>query len=94
MLNCTLGEFPLKYLGILVSDNHLAAGAFNPILQKMGLRLDPWRGKHLTSGGRQILTNSCLSSIPLYCMGFYLLKDGDHKKMDTIRANFLWQGAE
>jgi hypothetical protein len=26
----------------------------------------------------------------LYCMGFYLLKDGTHKKMDSIRAKFLW----
>ena len=57
-------------------------------------RLDPWKGKHLTSGGRQILTNSCLSSIPLYCMGFYWLVDGAHKKMDGIRASFLWQGAD
>jgi hypothetical protein len=57
-------------------------------------RLDPWKGKMLTSGGRQLLTNSCLSSIPLYCMGFCLLKDGVHTNMDTIRAKFLWQGAE
>jgi hypothetical protein len=27
-------------------------------------------------------------------MGFYLLKDGVHKKMDTIRAKFLKQSAE
>jgi hypothetical protein len=27
-------------------------------------------------------------------MGFYLLKDGVHKKIDTIRAKFLWQGVE
>jgi len=27
-------------------------------------------------------------------VGFYLLKDGLHKKMDGIRAKFLWQGAE
>jgi hypothetical protein len=71
MLNCVLGELPLKYLGVPVSDRHLNMGAFSPILQKMLKRLDPWRGKHLTSGGRQILTNTCLSSIPLYCMGFY-----------------------
>jgi hypothetical protein len=71
MLNCVLGELPLKYLGITISNNHLGMGAFSPICQKMLKRLDPWRGKHLTSGGRQILTNTCLSSIPLYCMGFY-----------------------
>lgn len=94
MLNCVLGNLPLKYLGIPVSDHHLSMGAFNPILQKMTKRLDPWKGRHITSGGRQTLTNSCLSSIPLYCMGFYWLTDGLHKQMDTIRANFLWKGAE
>ena len=51
-------------------------------------------GKFLTSGGRQILTHSCLSSIPLYYMGFYWLQDGVHKKMDGVRAKFLWQGTE
>lgn len=84
----------MKYLGIPVSDSHLAMGAFDPILHKMLKRLDPWKGKFLTSEGRQILTNSCLSSIPLYCMGFYLLKDGVHGRMDSIRAKFLLQGAE
>jgi hypothetical protein len=27
-------------------------------------------------------------------MGFYLLKDGVHSEMDSIRTKFLWQGAE
>jgi len=94
MLNCVLGEFPMKYLGIPLSYKHLNMSAFSPMTQKMVKRLDPWKGKLMTSGGRQILTNSCLSSIPLYCMGFYLLKDGVHKKMDSIRAKFLWQGAD
>lgn len=94
MLNCVLGNLPLKYLGIPVFDHHSGVGAFSPILQKMIKRLDPWKKKHLTSGGRQILTNTCLSSIPICCMGFYWLTDSSHKKMDGIRASFLWQGAE
>lgn len=51
MLNCVLGRLPLRYLGIPVSDHHLDMGAFNPILQKMTKRLDPWKGRHITSGG-------------------------------------------
>ena len=94
MLNCVLGDLPLKYLGIPISDHHLAMGAFSFLPQKMITRLDQWKGKFLTSGVKQILTSSCLSSLPLYCMGFYWLADGIHKRMDTIRANFLWQGAE
>jgi hypothetical protein len=94
MLNYVLGEFPVKYLGIPVSDHHLGMGALSPILQKMIKRLDSWKGKHITFGGRQIITNSCLSSIPLYSMGLYWLTDGMHKQMDNIRANSVWQGAE
>jgi hypothetical protein len=90
MLNCVLGEMPMEYLGIPVSHKHLNIGAFSFLTQKLYKRLDPWKGKHLTSGGRQILTNSCLSSIPLYYMGFYWLQDGVHKQMDSIRASFLW----
>jgi len=71
MLNCVLGDLPLKYLGIPISDHHLAMGAFSFLPQKMITRLDQWKGKFLTSGVKQILTSSCLSSLPLYCMGFY-----------------------
>jgi hypothetical protein len=71
MLNCVLGELPMKYLGIPISDQHLAMWAFRFLPQKMTSRLDPWKGKFLTSCGKQILTNSCLNSIPFYCMGFY-----------------------
>jgi hypothetical protein len=76
MLNYKLGELPLKYFGIPVSDRHLSMSAFLSISQKMTKRLDPWKGRFLTSRGRQILTNTCLSSIPLYCMGFYWLQGG------------------
>jgi hypothetical protein len=41
MPNCKLGDLPLKYLGISVSDRHLSMGAFLPITQKKLKRLDP-----------------------------------------------------
>ena len=44
MLNCRLGELPMKYLGIPVSDMVLCIGAFQGILNKMIKRLDPWKG--------------------------------------------------
>jgi hypothetical protein len=34
MLNCVLGELPMKYLGIPISDQHLAMGAFRFLSQK------------------------------------------------------------
>jgi hypothetical protein len=93
MLNCALGSLPLKYLAIPISDGHLQSSVL-PILEKMKKRLDQWKGKHLSSGGRLVLTNSCLRSLPLYTMGFYIFPKNMHPKMDVGRANFFWQSAE
>jgi hypothetical protein len=39
------------------------------------------------------LTNSCLTSLPTYMMGFYLLPQGTHNQMDSVRSKFIWRGA-
>jgi hypothetical protein len=38
-----------------------------------------------------ILSNSYLSSLPIYTMGFYLLSLGTHRKMNNIRSKFFWR---
>lgn len=93
MLNCKLGTLPMKYLGIPVSDSILGLGAFQGVTNRMIKRLDPWKGKFMISGGKLILTNTCLSNLPMYVMGFYMLPKGTHVKMDSIRSKFFWQGA-
>lgn len=47
----------------------------------------------MTSGGRLILTNSTLSSLPTYTMGVYRLQESVHQQFDSVRAKFFWQGA-
>jgi hypothetical protein len=37
-----------------------------------------------------VLINSCLDSIANYAMGFYLLDEGNHHKMDMYRARFFF----
>lgn len=92
MLNCRLGALPIKYLGIPISDRNLGIGAFQGVLNRMIKRSDPWKGKYMTSGGKLILTNTCLSNLPMYVMGFYMLPKGVHAKMDNIRSKFFSQG--
>lgn len=94
MLNCKVGSLPMTYLGIPISDHILRMVNFDGLVLKMGKRLDPWKGKHNSPGGRLILSNTCLSSLPIYMMGFYFLYGGTHRQMDSIRSNFFWQGAE
>jgi hypothetical protein len=50
MLNCKLGELPVKYLGITVPNKVLGIWAFQGLINRMFKRLDPWKGKFMTSG--------------------------------------------
>jgi len=94
MLNCKLGSWPMRYLGGPISDSRIGISGFGGLKQKMAKRPDPWRGKHLSSGGKLVLTISCLSSLPIFMMGFYLLPKSVHKWMDSLRGKFFWQGAK
>ena len=93
MLNCKLGCLPMKYLGLPISDNRLGSLAFLGLKEKMVRKLDPWKVKHLSSGGKLVLTNACLTSLPIYTMGFYLLPKSSHGGMDSVRGKFFCQGA-
>jgi hypothetical protein len=94
MLNCTMGSLPMKYLGIPLTDMKLGMGAFDGVVEKIAKRVPPWKGKHMSSGARLILSNSCLTSLPMYTMEFYLLPGECHKKMNSIRCKFFWRGVE
>jgi hypothetical protein len=90
--NCKLGSFPLTYLGIPIHTRKLRKTDLQMVNHKMAKRAEPWQGKLMTSGGRLILVNACLSNTPTYIMGFYWLIDGQHRELDHIRGRFFWPG--
>lgn len=92
ILNCAVGSWPIKYLGVPVSGGRLHVIDWLPLDEKLLKRLDGWKGKSLSSGGRLTLLMSCLSSIPIYCMSMYLLPKTVIKRMDKTRKRFMWQG--
>lgn len=93
-LNCGLGSFPIKYLGIPLSPFKLKASDFIPIEQKISTRVAPWRGKYNTLGEKVILINACLSCLPMYNMGFYHLSESNHSGFDKHRSAFYWNKAD
>jgi hypothetical protein len=76
MLNCKQGGLPIKYLGFPISNTKLKMGMFRGMVEKMRKKLQPWKGKNLSSGGRLILTNSSLRSMPINLMGMFMLHGG------------------
>jgi hypothetical protein len=57
----------------------------------MESKLGCWQGKLQSIGGRLILINSSLSSVPMYMISFFKLPKGVKEKMDFFRRRFLWQ---
>lgn len=90
-LNCQKAELPMTYLGLPCADRALTEGDWDPTTLKVAARCDPWEGKLMSSAARLTLTNACLSAIPTFAMGLFLLGEGIHGKFDKIRARFFWE---
>jgi hypothetical protein len=76
-----------------ISDRKLTIDQWIFLVLKLAGRIETWLGRFLSSGGRLILTNSCLSSLPVFVMGLFLLQDGVHLRFDSHRARFFWEGS-
>jgi hypothetical protein len=92
MLNCATGSWPIKYLGVPVSGSRLHVVDWLNLNEKIMKRLEGWQCTSLSYGGRLILLNACLSSMPTYAMSMYMLPKTVIKKMDITRKKFFWQG--
>ena len=92
--NCKLGRFPMKYLGLPISDRRLSKAELRDSADKIERRLQTWKCGHLSSGGKSILINSSLTSIPMYTMGFYWLYEGIHQRFDSSKSNFFGRALE
>ena len=51
MLNCQLGAWPIKYLGVSVSGSRLHVAHMRPMNDKLLKKLDGWVGNDSSIGG-------------------------------------------
>lgn len=94
LLNCNLGSFPFKYLGHPISPIKLLTKDFSFSVTKVGNQVMPWRRRYNSMAGRVCLINACLSSLPMFLMGFYRLPEGTHEGSDKHRGGFFWNTAD
>jgi hypothetical protein len=57
-------------------------------------KLSEWKGKHLSYGGRLVLINYVLSSLPMFMMSFFEVSRGVLKKIEYFRSSFFWRNDE
>jgi hypothetical protein len=62
------------------------------MLECLGGRLNSWGHRYITFGGRIVLLNSVLNSLPIFYLSFLKLSAQVWKKIVTIQREFLWGG--
>ena len=63
-----------------------------PLLDRIRARLLGWKGKLLSSAGRETLVKTVLSSQPIYHMTVFPELKWLIKKINRMRRSFLWRG--
>jgi hypothetical protein len=85
-------NFPGKYLGLPLHVRRLRKIDVQPLLEKIGARIPGWKGRFLTTAGRETLVKTVLSAQPIYHMTAFPELKWLIRKIDRIRRSFLWRG--
>lgn len=73
ILGCAETNFLIIYLGLPLTLHRPSKELFMPLIEKVEQKLEGWKSRLILRGGRLLLMNSVLSSIPIYFMSSFLL---------------------
>lgn len=76
ILNCPIGSFPVKLLGVPLHFAKLTREDIQPLVDKLLNRITGWRGKLLSLAARAMLIKTYLASIPFYLFSFLSSQNG------------------
>lgn len=93
-LSCSVGLFPVTYLGIPISGRRTRRQDWEGLIKKVRRRLASRKASHLSLGGRLTLVNSVLSAIPTYWMSIFRLLCWVSKRIDRLKRDFLWSSPD
>lgn len=90
ILACRQSQFPTIYLGMPLIIRKPTRDLFMPLIKRFESKLEDWKSKLISRGGRLQLVNSVISSIPIYFMACFQLPKWVINRLDRIRRSFLW----
>jgi exonuclease III len=93
LFGCNTGDYPFRYLGIPMHHRQLLNSEWRKVEERFQQKLSCWKAKYLSYGGRLVLLNSVLSSLPMFMMSFFEIPKGVLKNLDHFRSRFFWQGS-
>ncbi|KAK2397838.1 hypothetical protein QL285_059374 [Trifolium repens] len=91
-LNCRVGLLPFKYLGLPVGANPRLSSTWAPLVDSFRKRLGSWGNKYISLGGRIVLINAVLNSLPIFFLSFMKMPVKVWREVVSIQRKFLWGG--
>ncbi len=92
LIGCKLGQLPIKYLGLPLSNRNVRKDDWWTVIDKFSTRIGGWQAKLLSQGGRLVLVNLVLTSLPLYFLSVFRAPKWAIKRMEALRRAFFWKG--
>lgn len=68
IIGCKKEVLLIRYLVIPIGKDKIAKREWAPLIDNMERRLESWKGRTLSQGGRLIMANSVLSVMPIFLM--------------------------
>ncbi|XP_059310014.1 uncharacterized protein LOC132061173 [Lycium ferocissimum] len=94
MLGFTRGMFPFKYLGCPIFYSRKRKVYYNDLIKRVKDRLQNWKGRLLSFGGKVVLINSVLQSMPMYLLSAMAPTKYTLNELHKIFARFYWSNNE
>lgn len=87
-----IGELPAVYLGMLLGTKSRSKEIWNGVAEECEKKLSNWKSQYLSLGGRAVLINAVLDTMPTYMMSLFPIPVNVIDRIDALRRNFLWEG--
>ncbi|KAF7154507.1 hypothetical protein RHSIM_Rhsim01G0139300 [Rhododendron simsii] len=81
-----------KYLGLPTEWGKSKTEAYAFIVEKTLGKLQGWKQKCMSMGGKETMIKSVVQTIPSYAMSCFLLPKGLCDKLNSYVSNFWWKG--
>lgn len=73
ILDCTVGELPVRYLGVPLLSTRLSYKDCIPLINKIRARIHSWKSKYLAYPGRLLLIKVVLSGMVFFWLSCFIL---------------------
>jgi len=92
LIGFNIGSIPFTYLGVPIIKGKPKTLYFQPLVDKVKLKLSAWKASLLSNAGRIQLVKSVVQSILLDCLSIYSLLVQLIKDMERWMRNIIWSG--